>query len=444
MSSKDVETLKSMGFAEKSVRTALRNFPNFDEALEFLLNNPEGVETNNQDSLPVTRENIIEYDNQNYPHLVNWVNSNYVVISGVNNCELGNTDHYSYWAPARGTVKIGRGGEKSLSTGSWYFEVTLNMLKSCRIGWCIPTFAPSRETKLGDGSDSWAVDGTKMKKYYQGKEEAYNQDWAKNDVIGTMVDFDSNKIYYSVNGHKLECVFTNVTADQLYPCFSVHSRSKITVNFGPNFRFAPKGAMGLNSCLTPENQKKLEILYDKYAEENGIIQGGNTLVFLRDMGATGATHPVVGVVAWRMNAGKLLTITKEEWMCTWALTQSYDFESMKKTVNTWLEESTDKRCFSNYYNYLFKYLKLASPSLNPTSAIRGWLLCGIDKKWKLWAVWKEHVETKKENITLTTWNQLLNFISEIGDDPLKYDPEDTWPTYLADFAETKLLQKDKH
>jgi len=227
--------------------------------------------------------------------------------------------------------------KKSLSTGTWYFEVTLNTRSNCRVGWCIPTFNPgnSNDAKAGDGSDSWGVDGTKQKKYHQGKEESFGRDWAKNDVIGTMIDFDSNKIYYAVNGSVIDSAFTNVTADQLIPCFSLQSKTKIAVNFGPHFRFKPKGAMGLNSSLSEENTKKLETIFEQYAAD-GIIQGANTLRFLKDMGATNATHPVVGVVAWRMNAGKLLTISKEEWLCTWALTQCFDLGTMKTTVNTWL------------------------------------------------------------------------------------------------------------
>jgi len=52
------------------------------------------------------------------------------------------------------------------------------------------------------------------------------------------------------------------------------------------------------------------------------------------------------------------------------------------------------------------------------------------------------VERKNESITLTTWNQLLNFIDEIGGDPSKYDPNDgAWPLYLEEFAELKLVKK---
>jgi len=431
-----------MGFPEQRVKRALKQYGNMNDALEFLLGNPVEDTTTGKE-VPIERENIIEFMDKEYPHLVNWTNHAHIQVSGDKRNELGFTDYYYYWGSARASVKVGRGGEKSLSTGTWYYEVTLNTRSNIRIGWCIPTFNPgnTNDAKAGDGSDSWGVDGTKQKKYYQGKEESFGRDWSKSDVIGTMVDFDSNKIFYSVNGSPMECAFTNVTADQLIPCFSLQSKTKFSVNFGPNFLYKPKGVMGLNSSLSEENMKKLENLYQNYAVD-GIIQGSNTLRFLKDMGATGSTHPVVGVVAWRMNAGKLLTITKEEWLCTWALTQCFDINSMKHTVNTWLSEIQDKRCFTNYYNYLFKYLKLAAPSLPPASAVRGWLLCGIDQKWALWPVWKEHVEHKNEAITLTTWNQLLNFIDEIGSDPSKFDPNDgAWPLYLEEFAETKLLKK---
>jgi hypothetical protein len=442
MSAEDISKLKDMGFPEDRVRSALKQFPNTTEAIEYLLSNdlPPEVAKN----VPIERENIIEFEGKDYPHMINWTGHKSIQITGNMLNEVSFSDYYYYWGSVRASVKVGRGGEKSLSTGTWYYEVTITGKGNVRMGWCIPTFNPgaSNDTKVGDGSDSWGVDGTKLKKYHQGKEEPFGSTaWTKNDIIGTMVDFDSNKIFYSVNGSELQCAFTNVTADQLIPCFSLQSRTKFLVNFGPHFSHKPRGAMGLNSSLSEQNLSQLEKAFDLYAVD-GIIQGANTLKFLKDMGATGATHPVVGVVAWKMNAGKLLTITREEWLCTWALTQCYTMEGMRQTVGDWLQEITDKRCFTNYYNFLFKYLKLAAASLPPASAIRGWMLAGIDQKWELWPIWKEYVEKKNEAITLTTWNQLLNFINEIGSDPTKYDPNDgAWPLYLEEFAEAKLVKK---
>eukprot|EP01123_Difflugia_compressa_P004646 TRINITY_DN16108_c0_g1_i1.p1 TRINITY_DN16108_c0_g1~~TRINITY_DN16108_c0_g1_i1.p1 ORF type:complete len:449 (+),score=70.81 TRINITY_DN16108_c0_g1_i1:57-1403(+) len=443
----DAQSLKDMGFSEKQIKHALKECSdNFNEALEYLLSHPSTTPEEDSNAVtPISRENIIEHNENEPPHITNWTNNSHIQVTGDKRLDLGYTDYHYYWGSARASVKVGRGGEKSLSTGTWYYEVTLNSRGNCRIGWCIPTFNPgnSHDAKVGDGSDSWGIDGTKQKKYHQAKEESFGRDWSRGDIIGTMIDFDTNKIYYTVNGSKIECAFTNVTADQLIPCFSLQSKTKITVNFGPNFSHKPNGAVGLNSSLSVENKNKLEVIYNFYSEE-GIIQGVNTLKYLRDMGATGATHPIVGVVAWKMNASKLLTITLEEWMCTWALNQCFDVASMKSCVTSWLTEIQDKRCFTNYYNFLFKYLKLASTSLPPASAIRGWMLCGIDRRWGLWNNFKEHVEKKNEPITLSTWNQLLNFIDEIGDDPSKYDPDDgSWPLYLEEFAVSKLMVLNK-
>jgi hypothetical protein len=432
-----------MGFPEHRVRAALKQFSNPTEAIEFLLTSDLPEEVSNK-NIPIDRENIIEYENKEYPHMVNWTGHKSIQITGTLLNEISFSDYYYYWGSTRASVKIGRGGEKSLSTGTWYYEVTITGKGNLRVGWCIPTFNPghNNDTKLGDGSDSWGIDGTKQKKYHQAKEEPFGTtSWNKNDIIGTMVDFDSNKIFFSLNGSELQCAFTHVTSDQLIPCFSLQSRTKFTVNFGPHFAYKPKGAMGLNSALSEQTHKSIEQVFQEYATD-GIIQGANTLRFLKDMGATSATHPVVGVTAWKMNAGKLLTITREECFCTWALSQCYTSEAMKQTIAGWLTEIHDKRCFTSYYNFLFKYLKLAASSLPPTTAVRGWLLCGIDRKWDLWAIWKEYVEKKNEPITLTTWNQLLNFIHEIGADPEKYDPNDgAWPLYLEEFAEAKLLKK---
>jgi len=138
---------------------------------------------------------------------VNWTGHKSIQITGTLLNEISFSDYYYYWGSTRASVKIGRGGEKSLSTGTWYYEVTITGKGNLRIGWCIPTFNPglNNDTKLGDGSDSWAIDGTKQKKYHQAKEEPFGTaSWNKNDIIGTMVDFDSNKIYFSLNGSELQ------------------------------------------------------------------------------------------------------------------------------------------------------------------------------------------------------------------------------------------------
>jgi len=351
-----------------------------------------------------TRENIITTDDDKPPHLLNWTNNKHIVITGTSLSFSNDYYWYYYWGSTRASVKVGRGGEAGLSSGCWYYEVTIKEAGTCRVGWALPTFNPGESTdvKIGDGGDSWGVDGNGQKKYHATKEEAFAQSWAAGTIVGTMVDFSTNKIYYCINGGPLVAAFTQVLADQLFPCISLQSRCKLEINFGPTFKKCPAGSFGLNPTLTKQQTSQLETLFDKYKDaETGSISGRSLLGLLRDLGANSGSHPLVGVVPWRINAGKLLTLTYDEWMCSWALAQSYDLSGLKRVTQEWIKETeSDDRCFANYYNYTFRYLKNANASLSPPEAIKGWKLTGVDKKWKFFGLWESFVEEKKSTYHL--------------------------------------------
>jgi len=282
--------------------------------------------------------------------------------------------------------------------------------------------------------------GMHKKKYHKQKEEAFTQTWSNGTIVGTMIDFSTNKIYYCVNGGPLVSTFTQVLADQLYPCISLQSRCKMDVNFGPNFKKCPAGSFGLNPTLTRQQTSHLVQVFDKYIDKDtGALSGPSELALLRDLGATSGNHPLVAVVPWRINAGRLLTLTYDEWMCTWALAQAYDLPGMKRIVQEWIKETeTDDRCFSNYYNYIFRYLKNANPSLSPAEAIKGWKLTGMDKRWKFWDLWEAFVNEKKAQITWSVWDQFLPFVKTIGVDIGNFDEGDMWPLFMEEFFEAKL------
>jgi len=388
------------------------------------------------------RENIIILDDDKAPHLTNWTNNKHIHIT--NNLLDFSSDYYWYyhWGSSRASVRVGRGGEHSLSVGCWYYEVTIKDSGTCRIGWALPTFNPgtSTDVKIGDAGDSWGVDGNAQKKYHGQKEDACSVSWASGTVVGTMVDFSTNKIFYSINGGPLISVFTHVLAHELYPCISLQSRSKLEINFGPKFHHCPAGAFGLNPLLSRSHTSQLEKLFDKYKDnETGAILGRSLLTLLRDLGANAGNHPLLGVVPWRINAGKFLTLTYDEWMCSWALAQTFDFEGMKKVSQEWIKEiETDERCFVNYYNYIFRYLKNVNASLSPGEAIKGWHLTGVSKKWKFWDLWEKFINEKNVHITWSVWDQFLPFTKTIASDPKNFDENDMWPLLMEDFYEAKL------
>jgi hypothetical protein len=373
---------------------------------------------------------------------VNWTNNKHIHIAA-NSLSFSNDYYwYYYWGSARASVRVGRGGEASLSSGCWYYEVTIKESGTCRIGWALPTFNPgdSTDVKIGDGGDSWGVDGNNQKKYHSQKEEPCSISWSSGTVVGTMVDFSTNKIYFSINGAALTTAFTHVLAHELLPCISLQSRCKMDINFGPHFKKCPTGAFGLNPMLTKSNTTQLEKLFDKYKDnETGSISGKSLLTLLRDLGANAGNHPLLGVVPWRINAGKFLTLTYEEWMCSWALAQAFDFESIKRVAHEWIKEiESDDRNFANYYNYTFRYLKNVNSSLSPIEAIKGWHLTGVSKKWKFWDLWEKFIIEKNIHITWSVWDQFLPFTKTIGAEPKNFDENDMWPLLMEEFFEVKL------
>jgi len=69
--------------------------------------------------------------------------------------------------------------------------------------------------------------------------------------------------------------------------------------------------------------------------------------------------------------------------------------------------------------------------------LAAWGMIAMADKWKLWSKWEEFLKTADERkaVTRDTWQMLLQFIDQIGDDVKNYDPNDCWPTTLDDFVD---------
>ena len=111
----------------------------------------------------------------------------------------------------------------SLSAGKHYFEVrVLEQGARPQLGWADDSF--EGHVGIGDDSRSWAIDGTRLRKWHSKSATAYGKLWQCGDVVGFAVDLDAKTVSFSLNGswaHPMGTAFTNITfVGGLRPAFS--------------------------------------------------------------------------------------------------------------------------------------------------------------------------------------------------------------------------------
>ncbi|GMF18966.1 unnamed protein product [Phytophthora fragariaefolia] len=153
----------------------------------------------------------------------------------------------------------------ALKKGKWYYEVRLITAGVVQIGWADSTFEANSETGdgVGDHERSWAYDGARQVKWNGGKDEEYapGDPWAKNDVIGCMLDLDEGTVSFTRNGVDLGVAFRNVkhtSSDQgFYPAVSVEQTEILLVNIGSqSFLYEAPGFEPVIDALEAEVSEK--------------------------------------------------------------------------------------------------------------------------------------------------------------------------------------------
>lgn len=98
---------------------------------------------------------------------------------------------------------------------------------------------------MGDDRYSWAVDGTRLRKWSNGLSPAFGSEWAVGDVIGLKIDMRKQGaavMSVSVNGNfnaPNGIAFDSIDGRYLSPAFSASS-GQYRVNFGHRpFAHAP-------------------------------------------------------------------------------------------------------------------------------------------------------------------------------------------------------------
>ncbi|XP_025107715.1 E3 ubiquitin-protein ligase RNF123-like isoform X1 [Pomacea canaliculata] len=118
--------------------------------------------------------------------------------------------------------------------GKWIYEIMLGSKGVMQLGWCTLNCRFSQEEGVGDTPDSYAYDGTRLRKWNV-KTFKYGEAWLSGDVISCAIDLDNGTVEFFRNGHSMGIAFSNVKTGPGYAYFPAASLSmgeNIHVNFG--------------------------------------------------------------------------------------------------------------------------------------------------------------------------------------------------------------------
>jgi len=149
-----------------------------------------------------------------------------------------------------------------ITTGSWFYEVTICTDGVLQIGWASKhcTFDSESGNGVGDDVNSISYDGCRRRVWHCGSSEEYGgrrwqtgkrlhftfqvlNDFFEGDVVGVMIDVEENVLIFSLNGKTLGDALKQITdapnlrelvqsGEKLYPAASFMAYQHCTFNFG--------------------------------------------------------------------------------------------------------------------------------------------------------------------------------------------------------------------
>eukprot|EP01063_Lacrimia_lanifica_P009477 TRINITY_DN1647_c0_g1_i1.p1 TRINITY_DN1647_c0_g1~~TRINITY_DN1647_c0_g1_i1.p1 ORF type:complete len:1244 (+),score=375.77 TRINITY_DN1647_c0_g1_i1:140-3871(+) len=111
---------------------------------------------------------------------------------------MGNVAEFSTF---RGTV--------SVSKGKWMYETVLLSNGLQQIGWATHTPEWTKDLGVGDFLNSYAFDGSRVKKWNI-TPETYGSPWEVGDVVGSCIDLDRGSVCWYVNGQHQGTAYADI------------------------------------------------------------------------------------------------------------------------------------------------------------------------------------------------------------------------------------------
>eukprot|EP00160_Parvularia_atlantis_P022067 Unigene9819_Nuclearia_a/m.29986 Unigene9819_Nuclearia_a/g.29986 ORF Unigene9819_Nuclearia_a/g.29986 Unigene9819_Nuclearia_a/m.29986 type:complete len:268 (+) Unigene9819_Nuclearia_a:773-1576(+) len=160
----------------------------------------------------------------------------------------------------------------AVTTGAWFYEVTVNTSGVLQIGWASRhcQFDSESGNGVGDDVNSISYDGCRRRMWHRGNSDDYgSRQWRAGDVVGVMIDIEDDVLAFTINGSPLGDSLKKMHApprlldmvadgEGLCPAASFMAYQHCTFNFGaspfkhpPSPRFKPLNA---SFKLTSEQQ----------------------------------------------------------------------------------------------------------------------------------------------------------------------------------------------
>jgi hypothetical protein len=158
---------------------------------------------------------------------------NYATLNPLDNGGLtlanGNLDFSratASWVSSRSTFGV--------SSGKWYWEVTLSTGNDCMAG--ISKNDAALSSYFANVANGWAYNAQNGQKYNNGAGSAYGNSWVGgNDTVGVAFDADAGSIYFYKNGivqNSGTAAFTGLTSGPYFPSVALYGTSTAFINFG--------------------------------------------------------------------------------------------------------------------------------------------------------------------------------------------------------------------
>jgi hypothetical protein len=182
------------------------------------------------------------------PTLTSATVANYAVLNSLSkgtNISLTNANLTASYGSAAWTSAFGTMG---VSTGKWYWEITLTSAGT-DVGVGISTNpAGSANSYIGSDINSWGYYGSNGNKWNNNSQTAYGATYANGDVIGVALDLDAGTLVFYKNNTSQGTAFSSLASNTYFPALSVNN-SSFAANFGqrPFTYTPPTGFVRLNT-----------------------------------------------------------------------------------------------------------------------------------------------------------------------------------------------------